>query len=141
MAVDVFDRYEEIGGLLTFGIPSFKLDKAVVRQRRALLEELGVRFHLNTEIGRDLAPVPRAENTPRDELTPLQRQVLDAVRPRKLLSAEEIAAVAGVSTRDTRRTLPGLESEHFVTRVDGGYRLWRKSDDGPPKRRTGRAAR
>ncbi|UXI68464.1 FAD-dependent oxidoreductase [Tahibacter amnicola] len=54
-AVDVFDRYEEIGGLLTFGIPAFKLDKSVVRTRRAVLEELGVRFHLGVEIGRDLA--------------------------------------------------------------------------------------
>ena len=51
VAVDVFDRQREIGGLLTFGIPPFKLDKAVVRTRRALLERLGVRFHLGVEIG------------------------------------------------------------------------------------------
>jgi glutamate synthase (NADPH/NADH) small chain len=49
----VFDRYPEIGGLLTFGIPPFKLDKAVVRRRRAVLEGMGVRFHLGVEIGRD----------------------------------------------------------------------------------------
>jgi len=55
VAVVVFDRYEEIGGLLTFGIPPFKLDKDVVRTRRGLLEELGVRFQLKTEVGRDLA--------------------------------------------------------------------------------------
>ena len=53
-AVVVFDRYEEIGGLLTFGIPAFKLDKEIVRTRRRLLEELGVRFRLNCEVGRDL---------------------------------------------------------------------------------------
>ncbi|HSX61499.1 MAG TPA: FAD-dependent oxidoreductase [Tahibacter sp.] len=52
--VDVFDRYEEIGGLLTFGIPAFKLEKSVVRTRRAVLEELGVAFRLGVEIGRDL---------------------------------------------------------------------------------------
>lgn len=79
-------------------------------------------------IGVDLAPVPRAEETPRDRLTPLQRQVLDGVRPRKILTAEQIAAVVGVSTRDARRTLPGLESGAFVTAADGGYRLWRRSD-------------
>lgn len=55
VTVDVFDRYEEIGGLLTFGIPPFKLDKEVVRTRRRLLEELGVRFRLNCEVGRDIA--------------------------------------------------------------------------------------
>jgi glutamate synthase (NADPH) small chain len=52
---EVFDRYEEIGGLLTFGIPPFKLDKSIVRTRRDVLEGMGVRFHLNVEIGRDIA--------------------------------------------------------------------------------------
>ena len=51
----VFDRYEEIGGLLTFGIPPFKLDKDVVRMRRRVLEEMGVEFRLGIEIGRDVA--------------------------------------------------------------------------------------
>jgi len=51
----VYDRYPEIGGLLTFGIPPFKLEKEIVRTRRALMEEMGVRFMLNTEIGRDIA--------------------------------------------------------------------------------------
>jgi DNA processing protein len=79
-------------------------------------------------IGLDLAPVPRAEPTERDALTPLERQVLDGVRPRKLLTAEEIAAVVGVSARDARRTLPALERASFVTATGIGYRLWRKSD-------------
>lgn len=51
----VYDRYPEIGGLLTFGIPPFKLEKEVVRTRRRLLEEMGVEFRLGVEIGRDLA--------------------------------------------------------------------------------------
>ncbi len=51
----VFDRYARIGGLLTFGIPPFKLEKEVVETRRALMEEMGVEFRLNTEIGRDIA--------------------------------------------------------------------------------------
>jgi len=50
----VFDRYPEIGGLLTFGIPPFKLEKGVVKNRRDILEGMGVEFKLNTEIGRDL---------------------------------------------------------------------------------------
>ncbi len=51
----VFDRYEEIGGLLTFGIPPFKLEKDVIATRRSVLESMGVKFHLSTEIGRDIA--------------------------------------------------------------------------------------
>ena len=50
----VFDRYEEIGGLLTFGIPPFKLEKEIVVRRRRMMEEMGVEFRLSTEIGRDL---------------------------------------------------------------------------------------
>ena len=51
----VFDRYEQIGGLLQFGIPSFKLDKSVIATRRRVLEGMGVEFRLGVEIGRDIA--------------------------------------------------------------------------------------
>ena len=50
----VFDKYEEIGGLLTFGIPSFKLEKDVIKLRREIFTEMGVEFRLNTEIGKDI---------------------------------------------------------------------------------------
>ncbi|MGQ0587118.1 MAG: FAD-dependent oxidoreductase [Gammaproteobacteria bacterium] len=50
----VYDRNVEIGGLLTFGIPPFKLEKDVVKTRRRILEGMGVEFVLNTEIGRDI---------------------------------------------------------------------------------------
>ena len=51
----VFDRYPKIGGLLTFGIPPFKLEKEVVETRRELLQGMGVEFVLNTEVGKDIA--------------------------------------------------------------------------------------
>jgi glutamate synthase (NADPH/NADH) small chain len=50
----VYDRYEEIGGLLTFGIPEFKLEKDVVKNRRSIMEEMGIEFVLNTEVGKDI---------------------------------------------------------------------------------------
>ena len=50
----VFDRYPEIGGLLTFGIPKFKLEKSVLARRRRLFADMGVEFRLGVEIGRDL---------------------------------------------------------------------------------------
>ncbi len=50
----VYDRYSEVGGLLTFGIPPFKLEKEVVKTRRGLLEGMGVEFRLNTDVGRDV---------------------------------------------------------------------------------------
>jgi glutamate synthase (NADPH/NADH) small chain len=51
----VFDRHPEIGGLLTFGIPSFKLEKEVVTRRRRVFEKMGIEFRLNTEIGQDIS--------------------------------------------------------------------------------------
>jgi glutamate synthase (NADPH) small chain len=51
----VFDRYARIGGLLTFGIPPFKLEKEVVETRRELMEGMGVEFRLGVEIGRDVS--------------------------------------------------------------------------------------
>jgi glutamate synthase (NADPH/NADH) small chain len=51
----VFDRYSKIGGLLTFGIPPFKLEKEIVEKRREIMEGMGVEFRLNVEIGRDLS--------------------------------------------------------------------------------------
>lgn len=53
--VDVYDRYPEIGGLLTFGIPPFKLDKQLLATRREIFNSMGIEFHLNCEIGRDIA--------------------------------------------------------------------------------------
>jgi glutamate synthase (NADPH/NADH) small chain len=50
----VFDRYPEIGGLLTFGIPEFKLEKQVMSRRREVFEGMGIEFRLNTEVGRDI---------------------------------------------------------------------------------------
>jgi glutamate synthase (NADPH/NADH) small chain len=51
----VFDRYSKIGGLLTFGIPPFKLEKDVVEKRREIMEYMGVEFRLNVEVGRDIS--------------------------------------------------------------------------------------
>ncbi|MGC1523390.1 MAG: FAD-dependent oxidoreductase [Steroidobacteraceae bacterium] len=51
----VFDRYSKIGGLLTFGIPPFKLEKDVVEKRREIMEYMGVEFRLEVEVGRDIS--------------------------------------------------------------------------------------
>jgi len=53
--LDVYDRYDRVGGLLVYGIPNFKLEKSVVERRARLLEEGGIRFHLNCQVGSDLS--------------------------------------------------------------------------------------
>lgn len=50
----VFDRHPEIGGLLTFGIPSFKLDKRVLELRREIFTDMGIEFQLGVNVGQDV---------------------------------------------------------------------------------------
>lgn len=49
--VTVYDRYDRGGGLLMYGIPGFKLEKDIVERRLKRLEESGIRFEYNAEIG------------------------------------------------------------------------------------------
>ena len=51
--VHIYDRHDRAGGLLTYGIPGFKLEKHVVMRRIARLEEAGIVFHTDFEVGRD----------------------------------------------------------------------------------------
>lgn len=53
--VTVYDRYDRSGGLLTYGIPGFKLEKDVVMRRNNQLEEGGVEFKLNCDVGVDIS--------------------------------------------------------------------------------------
>ena len=53
--VTVYDRYDRAGGLLTYGIPGFKLEKPVVMQRIDQLEAAGVQFVMNCNVGVDLS--------------------------------------------------------------------------------------
>lgn len=52
--VVVYDRYDRAGGLLTYGIPGFKLEKDVVMKRIGQLEAGGVEFVLNCTVGEDI---------------------------------------------------------------------------------------
>ncbi|POZ15851.1 oxidoreductase FeS-binding subunit [Lelliottia aquatilis] len=54
VSVTVYDRHPEIGGLLTFGIPAFKLDKSLLARRREIFTAMGIHFELNCEVGKDL---------------------------------------------------------------------------------------
>lgn len=50
----VYDKYPEIGGLLSFGIPNFKLEKEVMSRRREVFNGMGIDFRLNIEVGKDI---------------------------------------------------------------------------------------
>ena len=55
LQVTVYDRYDRSGGLLTYGIPGFKLEKDVVMRRNKQLEDGGVTFVLNCNVGEDIS--------------------------------------------------------------------------------------
>ena len=52
--VTVFDRNPEPGGMLIMGIPSYRLDRSALRGEIAVLEKMGVKFRMNTEVGKDV---------------------------------------------------------------------------------------
>mgnify|MGYP003312916497 CR=1 FL=1 len=52
--ITIYDRYDRAGGLLIYGIPNFKLEKEIVQRRTKYLEDSGIKFHFNIEIGKDL---------------------------------------------------------------------------------------
>jgi DNA processing protein len=81
-----------------------------------VIEEIG-------HIG-ELAEVDHGHRQPTDVLDVTGRRLLDAVLPRKALTAEEIAAASGLSGKEARRNLPLLETYGFVVATEsGGYRL------------------
>ena len=60
--VTVFEKEDKLGGMLTLGIPGFRLDKAVVNAEIDILRELGVEFKTGVEVGKDVSlPQLRAE--------------------------------------------------------------------------------
>ena len=91
--VTVYDRYDRGGGLLTYGIPGFKLEKDVVMKRMAQLEDGGVEFRLNCTVGEDIS--------------------FDAIRG----THDAVLIATGVyKTRDLDN--PGVEAEGIVNAID-----------------------
>jgi glutamate synthase (NADPH) small chain len=53
--VEVFEKDDKAGGLLRYGIPDFKLEKWIIDRRISIMEQNGVLFHFNVEIGKDIS--------------------------------------------------------------------------------------
>lgn len=59
--VTVFERADRVGGLLMYGIPNMKLEKEIVARRQELMEQAGIKFVVNTEVGKDY-PTDKLKN-------------------------------------------------------------------------------
>lgn len=88
----------------------------LVTRAAEVVEEVG-------RIGDDLAPPLRGPETPRDRLDEVGQRVLDAVPPGRPAAVAQIAAEAGVASRDVRRALPALVLLGLVEQRADGYRL------------------
>ncbi|MFU8862986.1 MAG: NAD(P)-dependent oxidoreductase [Rhodobacterales bacterium] len=106
--VTIYDRYDRAGGLLTYGIPGFKLEKDVVMRRNDQLEQGGVEFVLNCNVGEDIS--------------------FDAIRGKH----DAVVIATGVyKTRDLEG--PGADADGLVRAIDYLTASNRKSfgDDVP----------
>ena len=61
--VDVFERSDAVGGLLRYGIPEFKLEKAILDRRIAVMETAGITFHTGVDVGADATPLEELRRT------------------------------------------------------------------------------
>ncbi|MBE5824284.1 MAG: glutamate synthase subunit beta [Butyrivibrio sp.] len=118
--VTVFEREDEIGGLLMYGIPNMKLDKSVIKRRRKLMEEEGVKFVTGVDVGRD--------KDSREILDGFDAVVLccGSKKPRSLAVAEP-GKVGGVYyavdflTRNTKALMKASDRSVAALKEVGGY--------------------
>ena len=94
-SVTVFERSDEIGGLLMYGIPNMKLDKSVIRRRRALMEAEGVVFRTGVDVGRETSTAAAAGAEGRKAGAGAGEKSADASRAVTNASAEALAAGKG----------------------------------------------
>lgn len=102
-AVTVFEKNEDIGGLLRFGIPDFKLDKRLIDWRAAQMAAEGVKFVTKTMVGVDM---PRG----------VANDAVKVVAPRQLLKDFDAVVLAGGSETPRDLPIPGraLDGVHFA---------------------------
>lgn len=111
-SVTVYERADRIGGLLMYGIPNMKLEKAVVERRISLLQEEGIRFETNTCVG-------NPETLPEGHLLKIMESSQEPLRyldPKKLLEENDSLLLATGATTSRDLPIPGrnLNGIHFA---------------------------
>lgn len=121
--VTVFERADRVGGLLRYGIPDFKLDKKVIDRRIAILEEEGITFKTNSDIGNNI-PVSELDKfdavvlcggstVPRD--LPIPGRQLKGIYPAMEFLSQSNKRVAGIPTEVDHRNIPYANGDLFAT--------------------------
>jgi glutamate synthase (NADPH/NADH) small chain len=125
--VEVFEREDEIGGLLMYGIPNMKLDKDVVKRRRKLMEAEGVVFHTGADIGRG-TPAAEGKYSAEAIMKEFDAVVLccGAKKPRPLAVADPektggIYNAVDFLTKTTKALLKAEDRSVEALKKQGGY--------------------
>ena len=90
-SVTVFERKDRVGGLLRYGIPNMKLDKAVVDRRIHLMEEEGVKFVTNVNVGKDIKAEETSENSSTASSLPAEHPIHETLKFRDGMQKEFIS--------------------------------------------------
>ncbi len=122
--VTVYERADQIGGLLRYGIPDFKLDKNIVKRRVDLMEKEGIKFETNVQIGSeiklsklqldfDAILIATGSTTPRI----IQSKGKDAVGiyPAMEFLSQQNKRVANISISHNHKGEPYLDSDIWAT--------------------------
>jgi glutamate synthase (NADPH/NADH) small chain len=109
--VVVFERAERIGGLLRYGIPEFKMEKAVLDRRLAQMQAEGTQFRTGVSVG-----LPPAEAAMTPEVPEASADGAKTQSARQLLETYDALVLAGGSTRPRDLAVPGrqLRGVHFA---------------------------
>lgn len=123
-SVTVFERDEYIGGLLTLGIPDFKLDKYIVKRRVELLSQEGIQFQTSTNVGIDVpteqllkefgavclavgSTVPRVLDIPGSNLNGIHPAMKFLTQQNRLLAGQSIGNSERITAKDKRVVILG----------------------------------
>jgi glutamate synthase (NADPH) small chain len=116
--VTVYERDEGPGGLMRFGVPDAKLEKWIIDRRVAILEQEGIEFAYNTDVGRDVSATELRDRSDAVVMTVGSRVSRDLDAPGRDLEGIHFAMdylyqrnrwVAAQQGRPSRATPPGLE--------------------------------
>ena len=123
--VTVYERSDRFGGLLMYGIPNMKLDKAIVQRRIDVMENLGITFIANTEVGRDITADGLLQQYDRVVLATGASVPRDLDVPGRHLSGVRFAVdfltetTKNVLASETKKLGPTLEGKHVLV-IGGG---------------------
>ena len=118
--VTVFEREDKAGGLLRYGIPNMKLEKQYIDRKLAVMEEEGVEFRLNTNVGKDIKPAQLLKEYDRVILACGASNPRDIKAPGRDAEGIFFAVDFLKSTTKALWTKPGQEKADDIAQVKKG---------------------